>query len=489
MAMVRFSAVLLVGMLSAVLANPPPLPGAELVGQAVDILTTTRFGYSRSAGSMLQLNYNMTTQAFDKEYAYPWGTHQPSPISECELSVATLSVKTMEDYQKQTTEEIKVGAHFKSFTGSYSHSTQDVREQLSKDSLWVSVSRTLCVKYQLTLEPGFAQWDPMFLQELKALPLKFNRTSPAAYFSFFDRWNTHIITGCSVGGAESEVIYTKSSYTKDHTEHDLNVQARASFIASIDKTASSKTTVDKEFSEQSTFVGIESHGGAPTDDKQWPAFAQSVMAFTNPVCLNPTLADFAELMMSPWTADGDLHARAPEMQEAMLQYFHRPGCMNPLFPNYTARALQEDGSCGPKVRSLRLHAYIDKLDYVSIRGNLLTWTHEWGVDVGCQDGHNYPTTLTFTMEDGKVHKVEWYPQQNRKLYSPHPLDYCGAPKFTKIEGRDTVKLNELPTVDNAWTTSMMFFDDPKGAAWYEGEVTWTADDECQFGDRGYAIVV
>ena len=273
---------LLVGMLSAVLANPPPLPGAELVGQAVDILTTTRFGYSRSAGSMLQLNYNMTTQAFDKEYAYPWGTHQPSPISECELSVATLSVKTMEDYQKQTTEEIKVGAHFKSFTGSYSHSTQDVREQLSKDSLWVSVSRTLCVKYQLTLEPGFAQWDPMFLQELKALPLKFNRTSPAAYFSFFDRWNTHIITGCSVGGAESEVIYTKSSYTKDHTEHDLNVQARASFIASIDKTASSKTTVDKEFSEQSTFVGIESHGGAPTDDKQWPAFAQSVHGVHQP---------------------------------------------------------------------------------------------------------------------------------------------------------------------------------------------------------------
>ncbi|CAK9041859.1 unnamed protein product [Durusdinium trenchii] len=135
----------------------PPLPGSQHVGQAIDILTATRYGFSRSAGNIFKLVFNCSTNAFaPDEYSYPWGVQQPAPLPECQRMVSTLSVETSEQYQHESTEDIAIGGKFKSFAGKYAASSKEVRSHLSNRKQTVSQSRTRCVKYELTILPGYA---------------------------------------------------------------------------------------------------------------------------------------------------------------------------------------------------------------------------------------------------------------------------------------------------------------------------------------------
>ena len=458
-----------------------PLPGSQHVGQAIDILTATRYGFSRSAGNIFKLVFNCSTNAFaPDEYSYPWGVQQPAPLPECQRMVRTLSVQTSEQYQHESTEDIAIGGKFKSFAGKYAVSSKEVRSHLSNRKETVSESWTRCVKYELTILPGYAEFDPFFVTSVKALPEKFSAENADVFFNFFDQWNTHVVTRCFVGGAMAERAYTEEAYTKDHSMEELKREASASFLIGIDSTSSSSTTVDKEFKQDTTFTGMETFGGTPSSDNQWVEFMKSVMGFRNPVCLDFKAVDLAELMMPPWTSHAELHLRAAAVRQAMVHYFYRPGCTNPLFPNYDERALQDDGSCSPKVRSLRIRAYVDLDDMLSVEGigKQLVWKHLRGVDVGEQDKHHFPVTLTYTLADGKKHVEDWFAQSERVHTSPYPLNYCHPPNFTKIEGRDTMKVS---AVDSDGTVEVYFHDDPKGAVWYEGIISWAPEDECAQG--------
>ncbi|CAK9041861.1 unnamed protein product [Durusdinium trenchii] len=127
-----------------------------------------------------------------------------------------------------------------------------------------------------------------------------------------------------------------------------------------------------------------------------------------------------------------------------------------------------------------IRAYIDLDDMLSVEGigKQLVWKHLRGVDVGEQNGNHFPVTLTYTLADGKEHVEHWFAQSERVYHSPYALNYCRSPKFTKIEGRDTM---EVSAVESDGTVEVYFHDDPKGAVWYEGLISWAPENECTQG--------
>lgn len=318
------------------------LPGCDSVGQVIDILTATRDGINRATASAFEFVSNSTS--LDGEYSYPWGmTWGKDP--DCSRGIDTHTVTTSDEYKKETTSSTKVGGTFGAFVGSYADSTLHSLDILSKHTEVLTIARTKCFMHSVVLHPGYARLDSMLVSSIKELPPEYTDDTASAYEMFFNMYPPHVTTRCTIGGVLSQTSSTSNDYVNKNSMTKTSSEASVKFVASIDKEASSTTTVNKEYTDATISESVVNHGGLLQSDDQWVSWVQSVEQFDNLACLDFTAISLSELLTPAWTSDTELHERSATMEKAITAYFDRPGCTDPLANNYDTKALVDDGSC------------------------------------------------------------------------------------------------------------------------------------------------
>jgi hypothetical protein len=333
---------------AALAQTPPPippvvLPGVDLVGQSFDILMATRDGIDIAKGSVFQFQGTMN-QSTSAGLAYPYGVKVGGDTM-CSSDIESKTYSTTSEYQTDTTSTVTVSAEYLKFTGSYTETQTAARDELSTQSSVLNVARTKCTQYTLTLHPFFVEHDPIFVSEVKKLPVIYDSSTAPAWQAFLNLWNPHVAVACTIGGVMDMVSFTSKEYLKDHTVDTASQEAKAKLIVSIDEASKSTTTVDKTFEDDTTASKVTVHGGTMQDGSQWVAWADSVQQGANPACLDVHTEGLSTIIGPDWTSDPELNARAAAMESASAAYFDRPGCTDPNADNFDNRALVDNGSC------------------------------------------------------------------------------------------------------------------------------------------------
>jgi len=115
------------------------------------------------------------------------------------------------------------------------------------------------------------------------------------------------------------------------------------------------------------------------------------------------------------------------------------------------------------LKKMRLKAYVDGTDVVKLCGHSVWIEHQtWQL----------PNQIT-------VNGKKWNPQWNGTNSRPYELGWGFNPrrgeniKLTKLIGRGTITILEMPTPENKETMSIQMDDGSFGAAaWYEFAVSW-----------------
>jgi len=143
-----------------------------------------------------------------------------------------------------------------------------------------------------------------------------------------------------------QLTETNKLYRKTHTEDKYENEVKASFIISIDKTHGHDQQVDKEFEHDTTYEGVEAHGGRMAPDDQCASWAQSVQELESPACLDWSAVEMPDVLLPPWSPEGlVLAAKVPALRAGLAAWFARPGCTDIMASNYNATALTNDTSC------------------------------------------------------------------------------------------------------------------------------------------------
>ena len=121
---------------------------------------------------------------------------------------------------------------------------------------------------------------------------------------------------------------------------------------------------------------------------------------------------------------------------------------------------------------LRIRAFIDGSDTITVKGNELWYEHHTFDLPGKWDGRfDEPTYI-----NGESWKPEWHGNVSSRFEGVRPAFRkveADRITLTKLEGRGAVSISQAPSADNAYTLSV-FFDDylPSGAEWYEILIEW-----------------
>jgi hypothetical protein len=114
-------------------------------------------------------------------------------------------------------------------------------------------------------------------------------------------------------------------------------------------------------------------------------------------------------------------------------------------------------------RKMKFKAYVDGTDVVKLRGQSVWIEHQsWQL----------PNRIT-------VNGKKWTPQWDGSTSAPYKLGWgfnqrrAENIKLTKLIGRGTITIMEMPTAENQETLSIQVDDGPYGGAdWYEFVVSW-----------------
>lgn len=318
----------------------PRLPGIDGLGSSFDLLTASRDGIYTAVANVFSMDYNTTTD--DGTHMIPYGV-LTGRDPECDRDIVTQSWMTQHEYDSTRNDGITIGGQFGQFGGSYSKQTMHVHNKLSQNTSTIAASRTQCRVFTVTLLEGYAGLNPLFIDALAKLPDTYDED---VYHAFLNRWQTHVLTGCVLGGVLEQITATNKIYRKTHSEDKLESEIKASFIISIDKTHSHDVVVDDEFEHDTVFEGVVAHGGQMAPDDEWASWASSVQELFSPACVDWTAVELPDILLPPWSAEGiPVASKVPALRSALTKWFARPGCTDVNAVNYNSSALQNDTSC------------------------------------------------------------------------------------------------------------------------------------------------
>jgi len=337
------SGIMAVALADVASAQTPRLPGIGGLGSSFDLLSADRDGIESAIGNLFVMDYTKTTE--DGKYMIPEGV-LAGEDPECDRDILTQSWMSQHEYDSTKNDGIIIGGDFGRFSGSYSHQTKHVHNKLSKNTSTIAASRTQCRVYTVTLLPGYAELNPLFLEAIDMLPDTYYKDTEDVYHAFLETWQTHVLTRCRLGGVMEQITATNKIYRHKHSEDELENEIKASFIISIDKTHSHDVVVDDEFEHDTSFEGVEAHGGQMQPDDQWATWAQSVQQLQSPACVDWSAVEMPDVLLPPWSPEGlPQAAKVSALRAAVAEWFFRPGCTDVTALNFNESALTNDTSC------------------------------------------------------------------------------------------------------------------------------------------------
>eukprot|EP00483_Globobulimina_turgida_P006801 UN06813 len=168
-------------------SNYLPVPGLGWIGSSIHLL----YGLD-PFGSIIQHTF---TGSKTSDFAYDISDVVVDvPNIKCSYSSVAFTAETYDEYQSQATSSFKINGAYKMFTGSYSSTSDSVKNHIYKDKKVANLVSADCVQYELNLLRSGAPLKSWFINEVKLLPGDIDTVSNLQhYFDFFNYYGTHII--------------------------------------------------------------------------------------------------------------------------------------------------------------------------------------------------------------------------------------------------------------------------------------------------------
>ncbi len=318
------------------------LPGSGLVGTSFSLLE----GYTLESikGSLFNYTFNTEQTSSNGKYLLSDNLIQID-FPYCSKISNLFTTQTLSTYKEKLNRKSGVSGGFKGFTGSYSKTTEDIREKLQKEKMHVSYAEAVCSQYMIKLkpnDPSFASW---YIDELNQLPNKFEENTKKQYYDFFDAYGDSVITSCAVGGRLEQRSYINNSYMQFNNQNSVENEVKAKFFISIDKSSHQNNESSQEFELNSSSTGIFTFGGIwPESEENWASWIKSIQNLQNPACATWDALPIWQVLRK----SSQFERISYELETAHKEYLNRRGCTNINAINFDSHALVEDGTCDLK---------------------------------------------------------------------------------------------------------------------------------------------
>ena len=221
------------------------VPGADTLGFSINLATAASWVDAVHRVVLLNTSAGTEVEKFGKTYVLPGNVSLNDRVNS-NIDFSTFSSK--KEYSNQMAAQSSVDASGWGFTGKFNASYASISEGTEVAAYGLVEAHSNLWDAKLQTIQGVAL-EANFSRELAALPTTFNATTQAAFFDFFNKYGTHIITTAFVGGQINYQVVVKasSSYNKQTAKAQMALEYESVFASASATGKASWSNMDKSW--------------------------------------------------------------------------------------------------------------------------------------------------------------------------------------------------------------------------------------------------
>jgi hypothetical protein len=241
--------------------TPSPIPGASILGFGYNVVTATSM--TDTTQRIVAINEAQGTNVTKGGIQYLL----PANVSLIDNNTSSIQYNvfaSQAEYASHLAAQVNASVSAWGFSGDFAASYSSLSEG-SQASLYGLVEADTTLWEVAIQQLQSLSLDPTFQEELGALPPTYSPDTGQAFFDFFEKYGTHVVTKASAGGYLHYTVAVSgaSSFSKQTAQANMKLEYKSVFIDASANAQSDWSQMDKSWiSSRNASLSVQ--GGDPS---------------------------------------------------------------------------------------------------------------------------------------------------------------------------------------------------------------------------------